>query len=98
MGADNKVSSYAIPEVVTIAEIESLHDALQSLTESDGPVLDASAVQRVDTAAMQQFLTFKLALQNTNTELAWGECSDVFIASAKQLGLINALGLSDKAS
>lgn len=98
MGAKNNLSSYKLPDVVTIAEIEALHDALQALMSSDSPTLDASAVERIDTAALQQLVAFNAALQNINTELLWGACSDLFLASVEQIGLKDALGLKDQAA
>ncbi|HSG62149.1 MAG TPA: STAS domain-containing protein [Pseudomonadales bacterium] len=98
MGAKNNLSSYKLPDVVTIAEIEALHDALLALMSSDSPTLDASAVERIDTAALQQLVAFNVALQNINTELLWGACSDLFLASVEQIGLKDALGLKDQAA
>lgn len=93
MGAKKSRTAYALPAVLTIAEVEGLHDALQAMISSDHPCLDASSVERVDTAAIQQILAFSKTLQSTNTSLAWEACSDIFMASVAQLGLKDALGL-----
>ncbi|MEY3018608.1 MAG: hypothetical protein RL336_1743 [Pseudomonadota bacterium] len=93
MGAKKSHVPFVLPAALTIAEVEGLHDALQAMISSDHPCLDASEVERIDTAAIQQILAFSKALQNTNTSLAWHACSDVFIASVEQIGLKDALGL-----
>lgn len=98
MGTENQASSYTLPDVVTIADIEALHDALEALVSSDKPTIDASQVARIDTAALQQLLSFQIALQSINTEIVWQGCSDVFLASVAQVGLKNALGLANRAA
>jgi len=93
-----KEISCKLPAVITIADVELLHDQLLGIISTDSPCLDASEVERIDTAAFQQLVAFCTALKKTNTQLVWTGCSEIFLASAKQIGLKDALGLSDQAA
>lgn len=98
MGNKQSPPPCVLPAVLTIAEIEGLHDTLQAMTSVDHPTLDASEIERIDTAAIQQLLAFTKALHNTNTTITWDGCSDIFLASVEQLGLKDALGLNQQAA
>ncbi len=85
---------FQLPAVLTIADADALHEKLLTLQTQSTPTIDASQVERIDTAAFQQLLAFKLSLVNTDNQLHWQGLSEVFMQSAKQLGLERALSLA----
>ncbi|MFB9887571.1 STAS domain-containing protein [Balneatrix alpica] len=84
--------------VANIAQAEALHELLSSWLEAGVEVrVDASQVERVDTAILQLLLNCQRALNRQGGRILWSGCSEAFIASAMMLGLQQELGLAESA-
>lgn len=77
-------------EMRSVVEFKS---QLQPLLENDDVTLDATVVERVDTAFMQMLLAFVSSRSKAGRTTAWSACSDVFAAAAKLLGMSKLLGM-----
>jgi phospholipid transport system transporter-binding protein len=81
--------------VLDIGHIGALREELEKLlADSHSVEMDASAVERVDTAALQLLTVFARAAQRRGIALTWRNTSDVFKRSAVLVGLDRDLGLS----
>lgn len=82
----------------TVREAEAFKVALQAAEDSSGDfVVDAAALERIDTAGLQLLLGFTARLKLMERRLVWGAVSPALRAGAKQLGLDQALGLPEAA-
>jgi anti-anti-sigma regulatory factor len=80
----------------TLREAEALKLALDAAEDSSGDlVVDASAVDRVDTAGLQLLIAFAARLKLIERQLVWQGVSPALRAGARQLGLVEALGLPE---
>jgi len=87
-------TTFDLPDNLTIANAEALHEELESLANgSVDVVLNASAVSRADTAGLQILYAFQQALKSHNAKLSWSAPSSVLIETAEQLGLKQHLAL-----
>ena len=78
----------------TIRTINSLQTELaERLDESGNVQLDATAVDRVDTAGLQLLAAFVRDLKTEMRNVEWVGCSDALRKAAAALGLAGALGL-----
>lgn len=83
-----------LPESLTIAVAESLHEQLeQLLPEGQDIILNGAPVSRTDTAGLQTLLGFSQTLASRNTSLSWLSPSSVLVDAAQQLGLQTLLRL-----
>lgn len=100
MTTRKKSSSRARPAVIALAAQCSIKDALALQTElqaalqpSRAVTVDASAVERIDTAALQLLCAFAQQCSAEGRALKWrGDCT-VLQDTAGQLGLHEVLGL-----
>jgi anti-anti-sigma regulatory factor len=80
--------------VLDIAHIGAFRERLEALLAAPRPlILDASGVERVDTAVLQLLTVFVRAAQRRGMALTWRQASEVFLRSAVLLGLDGELGL-----
>jgi anti-anti-sigma regulatory factor len=87
--------SFVMDKICTLREAEAFKSALQAAEDSSGDfVLQAGAVERIDTAGLQLLAGFAARLRLLERRLIWGSASDAFRKAAAQLGLAEALELS----
>jgi len=90
----NEVHKFALGEVIDISMVNSLYDALKILlNEASQVVIDAQAVKRLDTAAMQLILCWYKETKQRNIKVTWTNTEGVFSNAAKLLGLTSELAL-----
>lgn len=83
-----------LPESLTIASAEALHEQLEPvLSAHQNVVLNAEHVSRVDTAGLQLIFAFNCELQKHSLTLDWSAVPSVLIESAEQIGLKGLLAL-----
>ncbi len=85
---------FALGEVIDISMVNSLYDALKLLlNEANQVIIDAGAVKRLDTAAMQLILCWYRESKDRNIQVTWKNTEGVFADCAKLLGLSSELDL-----
>lgn len=83
-----------LPENLTIAHAELLHEQLDAYTsESAGVILNAAAVVRADTAGLQLIYAFMQALRQHGAPCSWTAVPPVLVDAAAGLGLRDQLNL-----
>ena len=86
--------SVDLPENLTIATAEGLHDELEPLvTGSQDVTLNGAAVARVDTAGVQIIYSFMQALENAGASVNWEKPSDSLLEASEKLGMTEHLAL-----
>jgi len=70
-----------------ISEVKKLHEAWQEYLSSPLIVIDASAVERIDTAVLQLLTALVGEADKTSTEIKWEGVSDNMKHAVKLLGL-----------
>lgn len=95
MASANVNDVLLLPAQLTIGDAEAFHDSLMPLLEQSAALIDASQVDRIDTAAFQQLLALKNSLAASDIPIQWVALSERFVQSAKQLGLDEVLGISN---
>ena len=88
----------AIPADCRIADVGDLHKQLTGALDSPQIVLDGSAVDRVDTAALQLLVVFQREAQKRARPVNWAGASVPLHDAATQLGLAQVLALPTKPS
>ncbi|HUA81531.1 MAG TPA: STAS domain-containing protein [Dyella sp.] len=88
----------AIPADCRIADVGDLHKQLRGALESPHIVLDGTAVDRVDTAALQLLVAFQHEAQKRTRQVNWVGASVPLHDAATQLGLAQVLALPAKPS
>jgi ABC-type transporter Mla MlaB component len=84
----------ALPAECVIASAGTLRTRLCELVDADANVtLDASAVQRIDTAGLQVLATFVRARQAAGRACEWTAVPATFSEAAQLLDLTTTLGL-----
>ncbi|MEE9493870.1 MAG: STAS domain-containing protein [Gammaproteobacteria bacterium] len=86
----------SLEKELTIACADSLRQQLQKLADNDDKEIsiDGSAVERIDTAVLQLFVSFSKLLSGQERQLAWQDPSESLVESAEQIGLRNMLNIS----
>ena len=83
-----------LPERLTIATAESLHEQLEPLLNGgQDVVLNGAEVTRADTAGLQTLYAFSCALSNHGISLSWSSPSSSIVDAAELLGLRQLLAL-----
>lgn len=86
-----------LPENLTIAHVNNLHEQMESLinqSDHDAISVQAEAVTRADTAGIQLLFAFSKAAKEHSITLSWKKPSDVLVGAAKTLGLDSTLGFN----
>ncbi|MGC8518405.1 MAG: STAS domain-containing protein [Steroidobacteraceae bacterium] len=83
----------------TLANAGELKSALCALRSQDGTVtLDGTAVERIDTAALQLLAAFVRDRRLAGTSLQWQSASPAMHSAARLLGMDTMLALNEAAS
>lgn len=78
-----------------IRDARRLHECLNhALASSTDVVLDASRIERVDTAVLQVLVGFARALRERGCRLAWHSPSPELLQAARVLGLEQQLEMN----
>ena len=84
-----------LPAQCTIRDAAALLGQLLLQIEQSSPVyIEASQVERVDTAALQLLVAFLRVRKAEQRAVVWLDCSDAMVRAARALGLAGALSLS----
>lgn len=89
----NAAAVLVLPADLRIADLGAVQSNLKSLFASVEVALDASGVERVDTAALQLLVAFRREAKARGMAPAWRNVSTVLREAASLLGLTNALEL-----
>ena len=91
--------SFALEPQCTLREAEAFKAALRAAEDSSGDfIVEAGAVERIDTAGLQLLLGLAARLQVMQRRLLWGAISPALRLGARRLGLERALGLPEATS
>ncbi|PIE25537.1 MAG: hypothetical protein CSA60_00180 [Neptuniibacter caesariensis] len=86
-----------LPEEISIANITEWKTKFVNFSMEPTPLLlNAERLERVDTAAMQLMLAFVNKARAEDKSITWDKPSSAFLNMAKQLGLTDALQLTEK--
>jgi anti-anti-sigma regulatory factor len=90
--------TFRMDKQYTVREAEAFKLALHAAEDSSGDfIVDAGAVERIDTSGLQLLLGFAARLRLMERRIVWGTVSPAFRQGAAQLGLAQALGLPEPA-
>ena len=80
---------------MTIRNVTTFPSELAQQLDESGPVrIDASGVERIDTATLQLLAAFVRDMRTDGRAVEWVECSTALRSAASSLGLESALSLS----
>ena len=86
--------TFALPAECVIANAGSLRASLASLTTVADLTLDASALQRLDTACLQLLAAFVCERRTADRNISWASAPALLAERAELLGLAGALALT----
>jgi anti-anti-sigma regulatory factor len=85
-----------LPERFDIAAVEGVHQQLEdAISQGKSVVLQADAVTRLDTAALQLLVAFHLEAQTNHIDVTWQEPSSTISQVFEFMQLGNHVGLGD---
>ncbi len=77
-----------LPTLCTISAVEQLRALLlQRIEEPEALRLDATAVERIDTAGLQLLIAFLRDRKARQAKVIWVGCSDPLLRAAQTLGV-----------
>jgi len=83
-------------DVLNIAGVNLLHQDLKTaINDADEIILKANTVERFDAATLQLFISLINDSEKLGVTVRWDNPSDAVIDSAKVLGLLDLLKLSN---
>lgn len=82
-----------MPADCRIADVSAWHRQLRAALDASAIVLDGSAVDRIDTAALQVLVAFQRDAQKRGQQVSWAGVSAPLHDAASQLGLAQTLAL-----
>jgi phospholipid transport system transporter-binding protein len=85
-----------IPADFRIADVTDMHRQLSDALDATQIALDGSAVDRIDTAALQLLVVFQREVQKRGNQMNWAGVSAPLHDAASQLGLAQILALPAK--
>jgi anti-anti-sigma regulatory factor len=88
--------NYELPEQLTVANVQTLHEQLEHMVDdakNDHIVLQASGVQRADTAGIQLLYALVVAAKERQITLSWDNPSEKLRIAAQILGMSEQLGI-----
>jgi len=91
--ASDAVAVVCLPADCRLAAQPALKAELEQVLQRGEIVLDAGALERVDTAALQLLLLFRRELEHHGGALAWRGTNEVLHEAAALLGLEQSLNL-----
>ena len=84
-----------LDNVVDIASVSNLYKKLLAASISDAPIiLQASSIERIDTAGLQLLAGFIRELDSSNHSFTWENPSEKFSRAVHYLGLEKPLQLN----
>ena len=86
-----------LPENLTIAHVNNLHEQMESLInqqDHDAISVQADAVSRIDTAGVQLLFAFSKSAKEHSISLTWKSPSETLVGAAKTLGLDTSIGFN----
>lgn len=87
-------NSVALAASCSIKEVVTLHRALTAVVGADEPVcIDASAVERIDTATLQLLYAFVRDRITADREVVWQNVTGALSEAARQVGMRDLLCL-----
>jgi ABC-type transporter Mla MlaB component len=86
--------TFALPAECVIANAGSLRESLVSLAKVADLTLDASALQRLDTACLQLLAAFVCERRMADHAISWTGAPALLADRAQLLGLAEALALA----
>ncbi len=90
-----KGNTIQLPENLTIAVVEGLHQQLEEMLQKDKPVsIKAAGVTRADTAAIQLLGAFAVELAKRDLQCSWVDVSAELRNAAELLGMEKVLGFA----
>lgn len=95
-GKSKSEARVSMPADCRIAEVGELHTQLRKALDASQIVLDGTAVDRVDTAALQLLVVFQREAQKRERQVQWAGVSAPLQDAAGQLGLAQVLALPAK--
>lgn len=90
-GLDNMVSCANVLDISKAASLQK--ELLEVLGRGSAIKLDAAAVEKIDAAALQLFVSFFITAESQKVQVQWHHPSEALCRSARLLGLTNVLGL-----
>jgi len=86
----------ALPESLTIHTIEASYNELNAAVSDLGDeiILDAQAIENIDTSGLQSLLVIIQSAQNIQKSITWVNTNDTLNDAAKKTGLFEALLLN----
>ena len=89
-----KAKVIKLDEKLDISKAENMLQVLKEAVEQGGSMsLDASAVNRIDTAGLQLLFSFKKTLEDQGSKMEITHPSQEFVNSARLVGFDNVLVL-----
>ena len=95
-GAAKREARVGMPADCRIADVGELHQQLRGALDASQIVLDGTAVERIDTAALQLLVAFQREAKKHERQVNWLGVSAPLHDAASQLGLAEALTLPAK--
>jgi len=93
---EDKTLNVSLAETLDISTVQSLHAELQAALEGGAPIcLNASAVERVDTAALQVLAAMFIYAAEHQSKLEMHSPSEALVHSAMLLGMAGHIGLNN---
>ncbi len=84
--------TYKLNQFSDISKAESMQEQLEKyLNAGHGIIIDASDVERIDTAVLQMLLSLSRTLKNQHHQAPIVNPSEAFLATAKLMGMANHL-------
>ncbi len=95
MGSEENATVVSLKGSLDISGCAELHERLeQAIGEGQALLLDATGVERVDTAALQLLVATFRECQNRGLRIDWQSTSDVLCRNAATIGLESELALA----
>ncbi|WP_016956343.1 STAS domain-containing protein [Catenovulum agarivorans] len=78
---------FQLPELCTVVEVEPYYQELAAIvTQQQNVEIDASKVERIDTAFIQLLIALEQNLQKSGTQFRYGKRSEMFNNACRILG------------
>lgn len=88
------ISRIQLDRISDISRVEQLHEKLETLlSEGNGVEINASAVERIDTASLQLLTAFVRTVAKHHIDIRIIQPSASFTDTVRLMGLENALAL-----
>ncbi|MEH6543652.1 MAG: STAS domain-containing protein [Porticoccaceae bacterium] len=91
---------YKLDPIMTVSQSTGLKERFSALLENNASdiALDGSAVENIDSAALQLLLAFVMELKARNCKVLWPHISPQLLSRSQTLGLSAVFGMDEAAS